>query len=193
LHKEGTISFADSSKEKGRNVIKIYPGHYNLYTFAEILEDIAEKNKYNVEFKKNTPRAIILGRNPNAKQFINIDTDLADLFTGGIREIFGNRSNLQSLFFFNKSPSYPTTYFVHCNLVDREQNLFNSKKSDLLAKFDVKGKPYEKVTYLSSPQEVFRECSTDNQVNSITLSVKDKNGKLFDFKGLDMEFELELN
>ena len=57
---------------------------------------------------------------------------------------------------------------------------------------DVKGKPYEKVTYHSSPQQVSRECATDKFINSITISVKNENGELFDFKGLPMEFELEL-
>jgi len=43
----------------------------------------------------------------------------------------------------------------------------------------VKGKPYEKVSYHGSPQQVLRECSTDKFINSITLSVKDENGELF--------------
>ena len=30
-------------------------------------------------------------------------------------------------------------------------------------------------------------------MNSITLSVRDQDGKLFDFKGMPVEFELELN
>jgi hypothetical protein len=69
----------------------------------------------------------------------------------------------------------------------------NGKKSDLLARFDITGKPFEKVTYNSSQQQVLRDCSTDQHVNGITLSVKDQNGELFDFNGFDMEFELELN
>ena len=58
--------------------------------------------------------------------------------------------------------------------------------------FDVKGKPYEKVTYHASPQQMLRDCSTDQFINCITLSVKDEHGVLFDFKGMPMEFELEL-
>jgi len=87
----------------------------------------------------------------------------------------------------------PTTYFIHCDLIDKKQNLFNRRRSDLLAVVDVKGKPYEKVTYHSSPQQVLRECGTDKFINSITLNVKDENGELFDFKGLPLCFELELN
>jgi len=55
------------------------------------------------------------------------------------------------------------------------------------------GLPYNKVSYYSLSQEVLRECSTDRHVNGITLSVKDESGELFDFKGLPLEFVLELN
>ena len=86
-----------------------------------------------------------------------------------------------------------TAYFIHCDLIDKTNNLYNNKKTDLLAKFDVKGKPYEKVSYVSSSQQPFRDCSTDKHVNSITLSVKNQDGELFDFKGMPIENELELN
>ena len=67
------------------------------------------------------------------------------------------------------------------------------KGSDVFAKFDIRGLPYDKVSYYSLPQEGLRECSTDRQVNRITLSVNDESGELFDFKGLPLEFVLELN
>ena len=86
-----------------------------------------------------------------------------------------------------------TSYFIHCDLIDKTNNLFNAKRSDILAKFDVKGKPYEKVSYNASSQQPFRDCSTDSHVNSITLSVRDQDGMLFDFKGMPIEFEIELN
>ena len=78
-------------------------------------------------------------------------------------------------------------------MIDRDNNFFNNKKSDLLAKIDVKGRPYEKVRYDASPQQPNRDCSTSSLVNSITISVRDENGQLFDFKGMPLEFELELN
>ena len=47
----------------------------------------------------------------------------------------------------------PTSFFIHCDLIDRYFNFVNNKKSDLLAKIDVKGRPYEKVRYDASPQQ----------------------------------------
>ena len=49
-------------------------------------------------------------------------------------------------------------------------------KGHVLASFDVKGNPFEKVSYKGSPQQVLRDCSTGQFINSITISVKDENG-----------------
>ena len=121
--------------------------------------------------------------NFGAKQ-INLDKNLAKLFESG------QNLPLQTVI---KRVITTTAYFIHCDLIDKTNNLFNAKRSDLLAKFDITGKPYEKVRYDASSQQPFRDCSTDLHVNSITLCVKNKDGELFDFKGLPLEFELELN
>ena len=102
----------------------------------------------------------------------------------------GRRLNIETIV---KYLGYPTAYFIHCDLIDRNFNFVNNKKSDLLAKIDVRGKAYEKVSYDASPQQPIRDCSTSSHVNSITISVRDQDGELFDFKGLPLEFELELN
>ena len=34
---------------------------------------------------------------------------------------------------------YETAYFIHCDIIGKTKNLLNAKRSDLLAKFDVKG------------------------------------------------------
>ena len=70
-----------------------------------------------------------------------------------------------------------TAYFIHCDLIDGINNLFNGKRSNILAKFDITGKPYEKVRYDTSLQFPFRDCSTDSHVNSITLTVRDQVGE----------------
>ena len=115
----------------------------------------------------------------------NLDLDLAKLF--GI----GQNLLLKTII---KGIITPTAYFIHCDLIDRNNNLFNGNgRSDLLARFDVKGKPYEKVRYDTSLQFPFRDCSTDSHVNSITLSIRDQDSELFDFKGMPFEFELEIN
>ena len=51
--------------------------------------------------------------------------------------------------------------FVHCDSINKEKNLFNGKRSDLLAWFDITGKPFEKVSDHDSLQKVMHDCSTD--------------------------------
>ena len=113
---------------------------------------------------------------------------------GGFEEVIGNKTEIQDNISIKKL-SYPTAYIIHCDLINRNFNFVNNKKSDLLAKIDVKvkSKPYEKVRYDASPQQPIRDCSTSSHVNSITISVRDQYGELFDFKGMPLEFELELN
>jgi hypothetical protein len=183
LKKEGSASLGDIQSSVGVSVSKLLPGHYDLESLAKEIEGLFAKRKYELETEINTPVGQLVITNSGLKQ-IELDRDLAHLL--GIGRKLGFNT-------FVKKLSSPTTYFVHCDLIDKEQNLFNGKKSDLLAKFDVKGKPYEKVTYLSPPQEVYRECFSGDEVSSITLSVKDQNGELFDFNGLEMDFVLDLN
>ena len=169
------------------SVGRIPAGHYNLENMAEEIKTLFQRYSYVLATKTNTPFGQLVIRNDGAgtaARPINLDRDLAELF--GI----GRRLNLGAIV---KYLRYPTAYFIHCDLIDRNSNFVNNKKSDLLAKIDVKGRPYEKVRYDASPQQPIRDCSTSFHVNSITISVRDQDGELFDFKDTPLEFELELN
>jgi len=87
--------------------------------------------------------------------------------------LFGIKRNLKTITHIKRLTS-PTTYFVHCDLIDKTKNFLNRKRSDVLARFDIKGLSYAKVSYDSTLQQVLRDCSTDAHVNSITVSVKDE-------------------
>ena len=159
-------------------------GHYTLETLAELINDMFPSSSVtHLKTKINTPKAL-LEIEKQTQQNITLSLDLNNVL--GIDGVLKQITNVRRL-------RLPSAYFIHCDLIDRGNNFFNNKKSDLLAKIDVKGKPYEKVRYDSSPQQPIRDCSTSEHVNSITLSVRDENGELFDFKGMPLEFELELN
>jgi len=182
LKKEGSANIELTKDVK--SVTRILPGHYDLQSMGKTIDILFDRYNYKqLETEINQPNGQLVIRNFGAKP-IELDNDLANFL--GIRRKL-------ALTTFVKQITAPTAYFIHCDLIDKNQNLFNHGRSDLLAVIDVKGKPYEKVTYHSSPQQVLRECSTDKYINSITLSVKDENGELFDFKGLPLAFELELN
>ena len=149
------------------------------------MEEALKKINYEIRADGYAPlgqiEMINLGNLPVA-----FDGDLADLLVIGERGLkAGGKLIIRQM----KQPAY----FVHCDLINRDFNFVNSNKSDILAKIDVKGKPYEKVRYDSSASQPSRDCLTSSHVHSITVSVRDVNGKLFDFKGMPLEFELELN
>ena len=72
--------------------------------------------------------------------------------------------------------------------------MLNGKASTVLARFDIRGEPFEKIHYQTSQQQVLRDTLTgDYDVNSLTISVCDEKGNLFDFNDQPLEFELEIN
>ena len=92
-----------------------------------------------------------------------------------------------------KNLTSPNAYLIRCDLDDKEQNLLNGSPSSLLAWFDIKGDPHEKINYQTTQANVLRDNSTDEYVNSVTISVRDESSKLFDFNDHPLEFELEMN
>ena len=145
------------------SVGRIPAGHYNLKNMAEEIKTLFQRYSCVLATKTNTPFGQLVIRNDGAgtaARPINLDRDLAELF--GI----GRRLNPGAIV---KYLRYPTAYFIHCDLIDRKLNFVNNKKSDLLAKIDVRGKAYEKVRYDASPQQPIRDCSTSSHVNSISV------------------------
>ena len=181
---KGRAGLDDRNLNPDKSVSYLPAGHYDLDSLAKKITDLFSDFKYkNLETEKTTPFGQLVIKNMGTSR-ISLDDDLVKLFGTG---------KYLPMITTMKQVSTTTAYFIHCDLIDGNNNLFNAKRSDLLAKFDIKGKPYEKVRYDTSSQQPFRDCSTDKYVNSITLSVKNQDGELFDFKGLPLEFELELN
>jgi len=134
--------------------------------------------------KTNNPNSALELFNPVHYRYqINITHDVANLP--------GTSTRLGALTYVKKL-NMPSAYFIHCDLIDPSNNFFNGKRSKVLAEIDIRGLPYDKVSY-TLPEEVMRECSTSKHVNKITLSVKDESGEIFDFNGLPIKFVLELN
>ena len=160
---------------------KLLPGHYTADALVNEFNDLSTHNpKFVISAKVHTPIGAMIIYGGNAR------------FSNGLLQLLGIRTLLPITFV--KRLTSPTTYFVHCDLIDKRQNLLNGKPSTVLARFDVRGKPFEKVHYQTPQPHVLRDTNSgDYDVNSITLSVKDEKGNLFDFKNHPLEFELEIN
>ena len=192
-----------TDRQTGKPAASIPEGNYTVTSLAKELMESLKKYKTSgvkidtntpnsvmkIEIDANTPKPVIQQQGSIAtKPTKNIDISVSHT----LARFLGIGIQLPTMSHIKKLNS-PSSYFIHCDLIDPTKNFFNGKKSDILAKFDIRGMPYGKFTYPSLPQEALRVCSTGQEVKQITLSVKDESGEMFDFKGLPLEFILEIN
>ena len=179
LKEEAVISVADPNGTARANLL---PGHYTIDALVNEFNELSKHNpKFGITAQVNTPVSATTLKGQN-----NIT------FSNSLLQLLGVQKLL--LLTFVKRLNSPTTYFIHCDLIDKRQNLLNGKPSNVLAKFDIRGQPFERVHYQTPQQHVLRDTSTgDYDVNSLTISVQDENGNLFDFNGQPLGFEVEIN
>ena len=181
LKNPGSAALDNRLLNPTEKIHKLPPGHYDLDSLAKGMTDLFLSLPYDgVITETNSPLGQLVIK---SERQITLDNDLTKLF--GTQRLL-----LETAI---KRVITTTAYYIHCDLIDGNQNLFNGKRSRILAKVDITGKPYEKVSYEMASSFPFRDCSTGSHVNSITLSVRNQDGELFDFKGMPLEFELELN
>lgn len=179
--KVGRLSLNNPKPSQIKKDVK--PGHYNVKALADTLSSLFNE----LETEINTPEGQMIIRKKGSDD-ITVERRLFSLFNlnpNDVSPTLGEKTVIEKI-------KYESGYFIHCDLIDINKNFLNRKRSDLLAKFDVKGEPYEKV-YYSSTEDSMKECSTNRYVISITLRVRDKNGNLFDFKGMPLEFEVSID
>ena len=182
LKKEGGITLFDDVDKPFE--VTFLPGHYTLDALASEIKHSLSKHKVPLLTDIYTIVGQLVITNPHQKRIV-FDSNL------------GNLLNLKSftlgLKTFIKKLNSATTYYIHCDLLDKEQNLLNGKPSTVLQTFDITGKPFEKVFYQSGPQHVLRDVSADKHISNMTISVRDKNNNLFDFNGMPLQFLIEIN
>ena len=182
LKKEGGITLLDNVSKPFE--VTFLPGHYTLDALASEIKHSLSKHKVPLLTDIYTNVGQLVITNPHQKRIV-FDSEL------------GNLLNLKSftlgLKTFIKKLNSATTYYIHCDLLDKEQNLLNGKPSTVLQTFDITGKPFEKVFYQSGPQHVLRDVSADKHISNMTISVRDQNNNLFDFNGMPLQFQIEIN
>ena len=178
LKENGLITITYNDDNIGKKYLEIPHGHHTpksmLYFFKII----------NYSSKMHSPQGILVLPSPADTKITGVTQNLRELFS--LDPIIGTDLVIKKF-------KTPHSYFIHCDLMNKTENLLNGKPSNLLAKFSIRGRPYEKIDYISPSHEVFRgAASRDNYLHSLTISVKDENGNLFDFEGFPLEFEIEI-
>ena len=178
----GKIFYTDDKKNVRSE--SILPGNYTIEEMAKTLENSFKKYGEVLKTQINTPVGQMAIQKVDPLEKIKFDKNLY--------ELLGIDQDLQWIRYVKRMKS-PTTYFIHCDLVDKEQNLLNGKPSTVLQTFDITGKPYENVFYQSSPQHILRDISADKHITNMTISVRDENNDLFNFNQEPLQFLIEIN
>ena len=177
LKEEAVIYATDPNQTREA---KVLPGHYTVDSLVKKFNTLSTNNpEFTITAKAHTPTGSMIINGGNTR------------FSHGLLQLLGIQR--LSPITFVKRLTAPSTYFVHCDLIDKRQNLLNGKPSTVLATFDIRGQPFEKAHYQTPQQHVLRDTDSGYYVNSITLSVKDENGNPFDFNAQPLEFEVEIN
>ena len=182
MKEKGEIGFVDNS---GITTTKrIPPGNYTLSSIGKKLEEIF--NDEGVEVKFDDASGPIVIENPlNRKVLFDRDlTFLLGLNAGNLRERLKKQAVINSLVAFNN-------YFINCDLLDKDENLFNGNPSTILACFDINGKSFERVEY--SPKQItMKKITSGKYISSIRITVTEENGELIDFNNFPLRFEIEI-
>ena len=188
----GTITGTLTSKQD-EETSYIRMGNYSLDDMEDIFKKrYPEKNLFSVE-KGITGRSLIIepkktiiknfGLNESLIKFFNLPGYNSESIK---KDYFGTKIIIHDV-------SNPKHYFVNCDLIDKQQSLLNGKPSSLLASFDIRGKPYEKILYQNTHLNVLRDVSASNHVSNITLSVTDETNRFLNFNGWNLQFQIEIN
>ena len=101
-------------------------------------------------------------------------TFLIGLNAGFVKE--NPREPLKKQTVINRLVSF-NNYFINCDLLDKDENLFNGKPSMILGCFDIVGKSFERVEY--SPKEItMKKITSGKYIPSMRIFVTDENGEM---------------
>ena len=182
--KEGGKIFYTDDKKNQRSESTL-PGNYTIEEMAKTLQNSFKKYGDVLTTQINTPVGqMVIQKVDPFNEKIKFDKNLSKLL--------GIDQDLPFMRYVKRLKS-PTTYCIHCDLVDKEQNLLNGKPSTVLQTFDITGKPYQKVFYQSGPEHVLREVSADKHITNMTISVREENNDLFNFNPEPLQFLIEIN
>ena len=121
--KEPAVIYADDPNQTLE--ANLLPGHYTVDSLVKEFNGLNANNpKFIITAKAHTPLGSMIIYGGNTR------------FSHGLLQLLG----IPKLTFntFVKQIQAPSTYFVHCDLIDKKQNLLNGKPSTVLARFDIR-------------------------------------------------------
>lgn len=124
-------------------IAKLPTGHHTIAFLEKRLNTVFKKDcetRINAEKNESVGALVIYNLeetdvrlDQNFQKFLGIDSKL------GIRT-------------YMKRLNSPSSYCIHCDLMNKTENLLNGKPSNPLAKFQIRGNPFEKIDCIKPPQ-----------------------------------------
>ena len=197
FEKDGIIFYKKLNKQDEKTRY-LRMGNYSLDDIGDIFEKgflnenlLPERDLFFVS-KGITGRTLIIQANVSKIKNFGLNESLIKFFN-----IPGYKNFAMEKDYFTKivinDVSNSKHYFVNSDLIDKQQSLLNGKPSSLLACFDIRGTPYQKIHYQNTHLNVLRDVSVGNHVSNMTLSVTDENNRLLNFNGWPLQFQIEIN
>ena len=184
LKKRGDMTWFTTGPNKEGTVLTIPPGHYTVDKIANWIRHIFRDEEVKLEVAMNESTGVLVFHK-NFPNEVKLERDLSELL-GTSQKLLFPSTNVKRL-------TSPSAYYIHCDLLNKEQNLLNGKPLSVLARFNIWGLPFHKSMYWETTQHLFCPTSSDRFVNSLTISVRDEHEGLLYFNGMPLEFELEIN
>ena len=197
FEKDGIIFYKKLNKQDEKTRY-LRMGNYSLDDIGDIFEKgflnenlLPERDLFFVS-KGITGRTLIIQANVSKIKNFGLNESLIKFFN-----IPGYKNFAMEKDYFTKivinDVSNSKHYFVNSDLIGKQQSLLNGKPSSLLACFDIRGTPYQKIHYQNTHLNVLRDVSVGNHVSNMTLSVTDENNRLLNFNGWPLQFQIEIN
>ena len=115
MKREGSAVLGDEKREPSVSVSKIPPEHYTLEGLVKVIKACSTSIiTDNLKQKLTHLRLLLQLKNFEAKP-ITLDRDLANIF--GINRALKLITNVKRL-------RHPTSYFIHCDFIDKNTKLF---------------------------------------------------------------------
>ena len=181
LKSAGSVDYMDFKNTK--HSTSFPPGLYSVDEIAKRFSTFFDLHGSQVLVSTFTPEALISFRKlkPNDEN-VKLNSALAQFL--GVDSVFKEHTFITRLM-------SPTSFFVHCDLIEPRANFLNGEPSSLLQCLDISGRPFNFVFYTPA-LDVFRPTSGNSHSRTFELSVRDSDGALFDFHGLPLQFEIEM-
>ena len=167
-----------SGQTKDYDLLSVPSGHHTHETLVDYFNQ--DKNK-----------AEIAAYTINGGIYFVCKTHKVQFINGFVGLFSSATTTNQKTWFFGGLKK--NSYFIYCNLIDKEENFFNTKNQIFWLSLTSEESHMKKFFIKPAMKSLFVNVQPVSFLTQlISITVKDEDGGLFDFNGMPLEFQLEI-